>query len=102
MKRELRGALLILFSDSTVVEGAVNKENLKSKELFKLVYKLRKYMRYGFAILVIYITGTCMIVQSMDGLSQGILNQGALATGSIRLYAPMNLTATERSPTLEA
>ena len=58
-------------------------------------------MKFGFALYVIHVTGTRMIAQGMDGLSRGVLNRGALASGSIRLYGPINLTALERSETLE-
>ena len=43
-----------------------------------------------------------MIAQGTDGLSRGVLNQGDLASGAIRIYAPINLTSLERSHYLEA
>ena len=58
-------------------------------------------MRYGFMIFVIHVSGTRMIEQGTDGLSQGLFNQGALATGKIRLYAPINLSALDRTMNLK-
>jgi len=93
-KGELKDTILFLHTDSSTVEGTVDKGNSKSKELFKLVCRLRKcQMKYSFTLYVIYVASTRMIYQGMDSLSRGVLNQGALATGSVRLYAPINLTA---------
>ena len=58
-------------------------------------------MKYSFAMFVIHVAGTRMIFQGIDRLSRGILNKDALATGLIKLYARINLTALERSPGLE-
>ena len=58
-------------------------------------------MKYGFAMFAIHVAGTRMIFQGTDGLLRGILNQSALATRSIKLCAPINLTALERSLGLE-
>ena len=102
-KGELEGAVLFLFTDSSTVEGAVDKGNSTSKELFKLVCKLRKLqMKHGFMMCVTHVAGTRMIAQGTDGLSRGVLNQGALASGTIRIYSPINLTALERSISLES
>ena len=99
---KLKGAVIFLFTDNSTVEGAVHRGNSKSKKLFKLVCKLRKLqMRYGFMIFVIHVSGTRMIEQGTDGLSRGLFNQGALATGKIRLYAPINLSALDRTMDLK-
>ena len=61
-KGELKDAVLFLHTDSSTVESAVDKGNSKSKELFKLVYRLQKcQMKYGFALYVIYVAGMQMI-----------------------------------------
>ena len=73
---DLTGAVLFLFTDSSTVEGAVDKGNSTSKELFKLVCKLRKLqMKHSFALYVIHVAGTRMIEQGTDGLSRGVLNR---------------------------
>ena len=100
-KGELSRAMLIMGTDSAVVEGAVDKGNSSSKELFRLVCRLRKcQMRYGFALFITHVAGTRMIAQGTDGLSRGVLNKGSLATGSVRNYLPVNLTALDRSEEL--
>ena len=76
--------------------------NSASRKLFKLLYKLRKsQMKHGFVLHVMHVAGTRMIAQGTDGLSRGVLNKGALATGSIKLHVLLNLTALERSSGLE-
>jgi len=93
-KGELDRAILFLSSDSSTVEGAVDKGNSSSKELFKKVCRLRQsQMKHSFALYVIHCSGKRMIVQGMDGLSRGVLNKGSLATGSVKIYIPLNLTA---------
>jgi len=102
-KGELDGAVLFLSSDSSMVEGAVDKGNSSSKELFKKVCRLRKsQMKHSFALYVTHCSGKWMIVQGMDGLSRGVLNKGLLATGSVKIYIPLNLTALQWSESLEA
>ena len=62
-KGELDGAVLFLSSDSSMVEGTVDKENSSLKELFKKLCRLRKsQIKHGFALYVTHCLGKRMIV----------------------------------------
>ena len=69
---ELRGMELFLFTDNLTAEAAFAKGTLSSKDLFELVLKLQKLeMESACKIQVSHVSGTRMIAQGSDCLSQG-------------------------------
>jgi hypothetical protein len=58
-------------------------------------------MSGGLILHVVYVDGTRMIDQGIDGGSRGDLNQGSMASESILNFVPLHLSALERSAKLE-
>jgi hypothetical protein len=98
----LEGCDVFFYTDNQTTEGAYYKSTAKSRAIFELIvvlYKLK--MEFDFILHVIWISGTQMIQQDMDGLSRGEENR--LATCGLPLggMVPLHLSAHERSPGLE-
>jgi len=101
-KGALLNTLLFLFTDNSTVEAAIAKGNSTSPLLFDLVIELKTAeMRYGFRSHVIHISGSRMVSQGTDGVSRGNLQHSAILSKPIRMFAPINLSAFERSCTLK-
>ena len=101
-KGRLFHAMLFLFTDNSTVEAGVAKGNSPSPKLHELIKRLRALeMKYCFEVFVIHVSGSRMITQGTDGLSRGSLKSSALSSRTIKEYAPLHLTAIQRSPTLK-
>ena len=98
----LKNAMIFFATDSTTVEGAIDKGNTPSRKLFEHVVKVKRLqIKHGFMLFVVHCSGLRMIAQGTDGVSRGLLNQGSLMGKPLRYYLPLNLTALERCPTLK-
>ena len=79
--REGRLDKLIVFfmTDSSTVEGAVDKESTPWRALFEHVLQIKRIQfKYKFVLHVAPYSGTRMTLQGTDGVSRGILNPGLL------------------------
>ena len=101
-KGVLSGALLILFTDNSIVEGCIAKGNSPSKKLFELVLELRQcQMKHGFGLYAIHVSGSRIIRQGTDGVSRGDLQPSSGVEQPVRYFAPIHLTAFEQSVSLK-
>ena len=97
----LVGREIFLFTDNTTAERAYFKGTSSNEALFELVLRLRKMeMTCEFKLHVIHVAGTRMIEQGTDGMSRGDHGSGVMAGSPMLSYAPLNLSAIERSDTL--
>jgi hypothetical protein len=68
----LEGCEVFLYTDNHTTEGAYCKGTSKSLALFELIVVLYKLqMEFDFILHVIWIAGTQMTQQGIDGLSRG-------------------------------
>ncbi|KAL7576958.1 hypothetical protein ACA910_006714 [Epithemia clementina (nom. ined.)] len=89
------------FTDNSTMESAFYKGTLTSKLLFDLVVRLKKLEMSGQLFLnVIWVAGTRMIEQGMDGLSRGDLMNGVLTGCNMLQYVPLNKSCEEQQPGL--
>ena len=101
-KGKLDNALLFLCTNNSTVESAVTRGSSASPRLFELVKDLKQdQMDYCFIVHVIHVLGKRMIAQGTDGVSRGDLTQALANVQPIRELIPINLTALERSSTLQ-
>ena len=100
---ELDGTELFVFTDNSTAESAFAKGSSSSRKLFELVLRLRKLeMTNGCKIHVSHVSGARMIAQGSDGLSRGNMAEGVMRGESMKDFVPINKTALERHPKLEA
>jgi hypothetical protein len=98
-----RGTELFVFTDNFVTESVFYKGAARSCYLHGLVERLKMLQLHGgLFIHVIWIAGTRMIEQGTDGLSRGDLSTGVLAGKDFLSFVPLNRSALELSPKLEA
>jgi hypothetical protein len=94
---------VFIFTDNTTAEAAFHKGTSSSKTLFQLIRQLCcLQMHQGLFIHVIHVAGTWMQHQGTDDLSRGQLSTGVLGGGNMLAYIPLHLSATQRSPALQA
>ena len=75
----LKGGELWLFTDNATAKGCFFRGGSLSKLLHKLVLHLRKTeLEYDFALHMVHIAGTRMILHGTDGLSRGIFLEGVV------------------------
>ena len=66
--------MVFMFTDNSMVEGAVGKGNTASKKLFSLVVQIKWYeMKHGYVLHVMCCSKIMMIAQGIDGFSRGAL-----------------------------
>eukprot|EP00957_Ditylum_brightwellii_P158585 12070913-Ditylum_brightwellii.AAC.2 len=94
-----KGKELYLFGDNSTGEATYYQGSSSSKLLNELVLHMCLLeIQYGCIIHLIHCTGTRMIEQGTNGLSQGSINKGGMVGGDMLLCVPLNLTATEHHP----
>ena len=99
----VKGTEVFVFTDNQVTESAFYKGTSTSRQLFELVLRLRRLEMDGHLFLrVIWVAGTRMIEQGTDGFSRGDLENGVATGRDMLSYVPLNDTAFERQPNLEA
>jgi hypothetical protein len=97
-----RDVELFMFTDNFVTECAFFKGTSSSSLLFELVLRLRLLeMHAGWKLHVIHVAGTRMIRQGADGLSRGDMLSGVMGGKDMLCFAPLHLSALERSPPLK-
>ena len=97
----LRHLELWIFTNNSTAEFAFHNGSSLAKILHSLVKKLRKVeMECGVTLHVLHVTGTCMIAQGTDGLSQGSLMEGVMTGKDMLSYINIATSATERHPVL--
>jgi hypothetical protein len=90
-----------MFTDNGVTEHAYFRGTSKSKQLFDLVLKLHKLeMKGDLHIHLIWVAGTQMIAQGMDGVSRGDLCNGVMSGVSMLNFVPLNEGRDSRAPNL--
>jgi hypothetical protein len=90
-----------MFTDNFVTERAYFRGTSKSKQLFELILRLRKLEMAGeLFIHLIWVAGTRMIAQGMDGVSRGDLRNGVMSGESMLKHVPLNEGVNTRSPEL--
>jgi hypothetical protein len=96
------GTEVFMFTDNFVTERAFFKGTSSTRELNDLVFILRELeMKGRLFIHLIWVAGTRMIDQGVDGLSRGDLENGVMTGRSMLDFIPIHSTAFERSRTLE-
>ena len=94
--------MLFFMTDSSTVEGAVDKGNTPSRTLFEHVLRTKSIQfKYKFVLHVIHCSETRMTCQGTDTVSRGILNQGLLSGKPLRACMPLNSLAHERFPDMK-
>jgi len=90
-----------MLTDNTTAEAAFFRGSSKSRELHKLVLRLRVLeMKLGVRIWVVHVSGSRMVMTGIDGVSRGNMNAGGMAGADMLLFVPLNVAALKRSPTL--
>ena len=91
---------LFLCTDNIVSERAFYKGNSKSRKLFDLIVRLRKFQLYSHCkVHVLHVAGTRMIEQGTDGLSRGSVFEGTLGSKQDFLKVlPLDKTVFDRAP----
>jgi hypothetical protein len=90
-----------MFTDNYATYCAYLRGTSYSPILFDLVLRLRKLeLHAGWKIHVIHISGTRMISQGTDGLSQGDMRTGVMGGADMLTFIPLALTAVEQQPEL--
>jgi len=95
------GSELFVLTDNFVAEQAFHNGSSKSKKLHALVQRVRKLeMNHSLFVHLVWVAGTRMIGQGMDGASRGDMSNRVLAGDSMLKHVPLHLNALERSPEL--
>jgi hypothetical protein len=95
----LTGAEVFLFTDNQSAEGAYYRGTSPSQALFELVVTLYKLqMKYDLVLHVVCISGTRMIQQGTDDLSQGGGMGPATRVVSLSGVVPLHFSVLEQSP----
>jgi hypothetical protein len=95
----LKGGELCLFTNNATAKGCFFCGGSSSKLLHKLVLRLRKTeLEYDFALHVVHVAGTRMIMQGTDGLSWGIFLKGVVRGKDMLSFMDLSQTAIERHP----
>jgi hypothetical protein len=98
----LDGTEVWMFTDNTTAEAAFFRGYAKSRELHKLVLRLRVLeMKLGIRIWVVHVSGSRMIMTGIDGVSRGDMNFGVMAGADMLSFVPLNVSALKRSPVLK-
>ena len=102
-QERLHNSTVYFFMDNTAVEAALYiMGTSKGKKLLALVIqvKLLETCR-GIRMLVSHVSGTKMIAEGGDGVSQGsFLNEGTMTGEEVLSFIPLHLSAIERLSTL--
>jgi len=100
-KGPLDGTEVLMFTDNTTAEAAFFRESSKSRELHKLVLRLRVLeMKLGVRIWVVHVSGSRMIMTGIDGVSRGDMDAGVMAGADMLSFIPLNLSAMHQSSKL--
>jgi hypothetical protein len=85
----------------TAVEAALYQGSSKIQKLLELVIQMKFLeVKHSLQLFVSHVSGTRLIAEGGDGVSQGLLNEGVMAGDAILPFIPLHLTAIERSPDL--
>ena len=100
---ELSGVELFIFTDNSTAESAFAKGSSSSRSLFELILQVRDLeMTACCKVHMVHVAGTRMIAQGSDGLSRGNLTEGVMRGSSMKEFIPINKSALDRSPGLQA
>jgi hypothetical protein len=90
---------MYLFTDNTTVDGALFRGNTPSRKLFNHIIIFRKVqMACDAEIIVSHVSGTQMIAQGTDGVSQGLLTEGVTNGLDMLSFIPFHLSAIDLRP----
>ena len=94
----LRGALVILAVDNSLVESSIYKCNSSSPKLFNLILRFKHMeLHSGARFIVSHVSGNRTKHQGTDGVSRGNLKEGVSIGHSMLSFCPWHLSAIERS-----
>ena len=100
---ELSGVEHFVFTDNSTAESVFAKGSSSSRALFELILQVRELeMTAGCKVHMVHVAGTRMIKQGSDGLSRGNLTEGVMQGSSMKDFIPINKSALDRSPRLQA
>ena len=95
----LKNAIIFMFTDNSVVEGAIAKGNSATRKLFKLVLRLRtSQMKSGYQVYMIHIFGERIVAQGTDSLSCGKV---CWNVKNFEMQVPLHLSALQRYTSLK-
>jgi hypothetical protein len=98
----LQNALVFLFTNNSMVKGALVKGNSSSEKLFKLALEVRRLeIHEGAHIIMSHVFGKHMKAQGTDGVSRGQLKEGVSSGNGMLAYIPFHLTLIQRSPAVK-
>ena len=101
-ENRLKDATVIMATDNSTVEAAIQKGNSSSEKLFDLVVRFRNMeLTSGSKFLVTHVSGDRMQSQGTDGISRGSLREGISLGQSMLKFCPWGLSALTRSTTLK-
>jgi hypothetical protein len=96
-----KGTELFMFTNNFVTERAYFSGTSKSTTLFELILRLQHLEIKGeLFIHLIWVAGTRMIKQGMDGVSQGNLVNGVMGEKAMFDFIPLNLGVYQHAPDL--
>ena len=85
----MTGDMVILATDSGVLEAALYDGNSTIDKLFDLIVHLKTTeIKYYIKLIAKHVTGTRMIVQETDGISRGSIREGVAAGREILKFCP--------------
>ena len=94
--------MVFYMTDSSTVEGAVDRENYPSSALFEHLLRIKRIQfKFKFVPYAIYCFGTIMMCQGIEGVSRVILNQVLISGKPIRACMLLNLSAHDRFPDIK-
>lgn len=94
------GTEIFLITDNATSEACFYKGTAKSRELYRLMLRLHKIQMAGDVFIhVIWVAGTRMIENGIDGLSRADFSNGVMTGESILDHLPIGQSALERSTT---
>ena len=97
------GSELWVFTDNSNAESTFYKAGSMSPHLHQVVLELQKLEMGGLLIIrFVWFSGKQMIAQGTDDLSRGDLTSGVMAGENFLKFIPLNETAFEREPNLDA
>ena len=100
-EKRLKDATVIMATDNSTVEAAIQKGNSSSEKLFDLDVRFRNMeIKSGGKFLVTHVAGDRMQAQCTDGISRGSLREGISLGQSMLKFCPRGLFALERSKPL--
>ena len=98
----LSNSEVFMLTDNSTVKSCCTRGTSSSPKLLSLVIQLQSLTtKYGIKISVFHVSGTRMIAQRTDGVSQGFLGGGVMAGEAMATFIPIHLGTTDRYHPLE-